>query len=132
MKIVEDEDAYIASIPDLPGCVSYGDTLDEAVKNLAATKDLWIKGQLDSGQAVPEPTQLADYSGKVVLRIPRGLHKSLDREARQQGVSFNQYVAHVLSERHTHNAVKDSEHFAEQVAQAFRRPARRRGRLTPA
>jgi hypothetical protein len=48
---------------------------------------------------VPEPNNVDEFSGKFVLRIPRVLHKSLDREARRQGVSLNQYILHLLSER---------------------------------
>src|SRR5438552_14373749 len=100
IEIVEDEDEVVASIPDLPGCVSYGDSLEEAVQNLKATKELWIKGRLESDQEVPEPSHVEDFSGKFVLRIRRVLHKSLDREAQAQGVSLNQYITHLLSERH--------------------------------
>ena len=100
IEVVKDEDAYVASVPDLPGCVSYGDTLQEAADGVNEVKELWIKGRLEGGLPVPEPTDIEDFSGKFVLRIPKGLHKSLDREAKQQGVSLNQYVAHVLSERH--------------------------------
>jgi len=99
IEIVEEEDGVVATIPDLPGCASFGDTIGEAVQNVNVTKELWIKGRIESGQAVPEPSNLDEFSGKFVLRIPRVLHKSLDREARRQGVSLNQYILHLLSER---------------------------------
>jgi antitoxin HicB len=100
MEIIEDEDGVVATIPDLPGCASFGDTIQDAVRSLSETKELWIKGRVESGLPVPEPTEIEDFSGKFVLRIPRGLHRSLDREARKQGVSLNQYILHLLSERH--------------------------------
>ena len=100
MEIVEDDGRFVVSIPDLPGCVSYGDTPEEAVANIKATKRLWLKGALESGETIVEPTTVEDFSGKFVLRIPRSLHQALDREARQQGVSLNMYIAHLLSERH--------------------------------
>jgi len=100
IEIVEEEDGVVASLPDLPGCVSYGDTIQDAVESLNATKELWIKGRLESGQPVPKPSEVEDFSGKFVLRIPRGLHRSLDREAKKQGVSLNTYVLHLLTERH--------------------------------
>lgn len=100
IEITEDEDAYVASIPDLPGCVAYGDTLQDAVESLRAVERLWIEGRLEAGLPIPEPTELDEYSGKFVLRISRGLHKALQREAQRQGVSLNQYVAHILAERH--------------------------------
>ena len=32
MEMIEDDDAYVVSIPDLPGCIAYGDTLPEALE----------------------------------------------------------------------------------------------------
>lgn len=106
MEIVEDDGRFVVSIPDLPGCVSYGDTPEEAIANIKATKRLWLKGAFESGETIVEPTAVEDFSGKFVLRIPRSLHQSLDREARQQGVSLNMYTAHVLSERHKLTALE--------------------------
>ena len=40
---------------------------------------------------------LEDYSGKLVLRIPRSLHKSLKEEAALEGVSLNQYMLYKLA-----------------------------------
>jgi antitoxin HicB len=100
IEILEDDDAYVASIPDLPGCVAYGDTMQEAVASLSSVKRLWFEGRLEAGLAIPEPAELDEYSGKFVLRITRGLHKSLQREAQRQGVSLNQYIGQILAERH--------------------------------
>jgi antitoxin HicB len=116
MEIVEDDDGVVATVPDLPGCTSFGDSIDAAVRGLTETKELWIKGRVDSGLPVPEPSQIEDFSGKFVLRIPRSLHRSLDREARKQGVSLNQYILHLLSERH---AVTKIEGVVEQMSPFF-------------
>jgi antitoxin HicB len=113
IEVVEDEDGVVASIPDLPGCVSFGETIQQAVENLKAIEELWIKGRVESGQPVPEPSRVEDFSGKFVLRIPRGLHRSLDREAKKQGVSLNQYILHLVSERH---AVSKLETFVLQAS----------------
>lgn len=106
MELVEDDGRLVASIPDLPGCVSFGDTPDEALANLRATKRLWLEGALASGETIVEPSTIEDFSGKFVLRIPRSLHQSLDREARAQGVSLNAYIGHLLSERHKLTALE--------------------------
>lgn len=100
MELVEDDGRLVASIPDLPGCVSFGDTPEEALANLKATKQLWLEGALASGETIVEPSTIEDFSGKFVLRIPRSLHQALDREARHQGASLNTYIGHLLSERH--------------------------------
>lgn len=41
--------------------------------------------------------ELEGYSGKLVLRIPRSLHRDLKREADAEGVSLNQYMLYKLA-----------------------------------
>lgn len=41
--------------------------------------------------------ELEDYSGRLVLRIPRSLHKALKEAAKIEGVSLNQYMIYKLS-----------------------------------
>src|SRR5215472_13734993 len=101
IEIVEDEGAIVASIPDLPGCNAFGDNVEDALQSLRETKELWLKGRVDAGQPIPGPSTAEEYSGKFVLRIPKVLHRMLDREARRQGISLNQYVGYLLAERHS-------------------------------
>ena len=117
IELVESDGAYVASFPDLPGCTSYGETPDDAIRSLKSVQRLWIEGRLAMGQPIPEPAELDAYSGKFVLRIPRELHKSLEREAKNQGVSLNQYVAHILSERHMLASLRQN--LASELVHAF-------------
>lgn len=41
--------------------------------------------------------ELSGYSGRILLRIPKSLHKTLKQEAEIEGVSFNQYLIYRLS-----------------------------------
>lgn len=100
IEILEDDDAFVVSIPDLPGCVAYGETVPEALDSLRSVRKLWFEGRLEAGLPIPEPSELDEYSGKFVLRITRGLHKALQREAQRQGVSLNQHIGQILAERH--------------------------------
>lgn len=55
---------------------------------------------MDDGSAVPLEDfrqELEDYSGRLVLRIPRSLHKALRQAAAAEGVSLNQYMLYKLS-----------------------------------
>ena len=99
IEIIRDEGGYVATIPDLPGCASSGRTVNAALRGLEKVKELWLQGRIEAGEDIPEPTKIEDFSGKFVLRIPRSLHRALDHEARKQGVSLNQYLVHLLSER---------------------------------
>jgi antitoxin HicB len=84
------EGGYVASIPDLPGCLSQGDTEEEALKMIEKAKALWIKATLESGRAIPLPRD--GFSGKLNIRIPKTLHQKLTYEAEREGVSLNQEI----------------------------------------
>ena len=49
------EGGYFVTNPDLDGCMAEGLTLDEAIANLADSRELWIEARLAGGYGVPEP-----------------------------------------------------------------------------
>ncbi len=57
MEIVEDKDegGFVISYPDLPGCVTCGDTIESAVANAVDAKRAWIEAALESGIEIREP-----------------------------------------------------------------------------
>lgn len=52
---------YSAYVPDLPGCVAVGDTLDEVEQEIRDAIHLHIEGLKEDGLPVPPPTTLAEY-----------------------------------------------------------------------
>lgn len=98
-EIVEDEaeGGFIISYPDLVGCISFGDTIDEAVKNGEDAKKEWFYATLESGASIPEPFSADEYSGQFRLRVPKSLHKHLAERSKQEGISMNQYCIYLLS-----------------------------------
>lgn len=112
MEIIEDDGGWAVSIPDLPGCDSFGETVEDAMHNIQEAKELWMKSQSDNGGEIPQPTNEDDFSGKFVLRIPRTLHRSLAYQAHMQGVSLNHYASHLLSERHPLHILQRTLHAA--------------------
>ena len=54
------EENFGAYVPDLPGCVSTGDTLEEAQRNIREAIQLHLEGLKSEGLPIPEPTTLAD------------------------------------------------------------------------
>lgn len=99
MEIVEDktEGGYVVSFPDLPGCITCGETIESAVKNAADAKREWLIAALEEGIKIHEPDSLNDYSGQFKLRIPRSLHRDLAEHSQKEGVSMNQYCVYLLS-----------------------------------
>ena len=83
--------AYGVVVPDLPGCFSAGDTLDEAVTAAEEAATAWIDATLDSGGAVPAPSSIEavrarpEYAGwtlGVVAVDPAALDCTVERGER--------------------------------------------------
>ncbi|MGN8697509.1 type II toxin-antitoxin system HicB family antitoxin [Bacillota bacterium HCP3S3_F1_1] len=101
-----DEGGYAVSFPDLPGCLSVGETIDEAVANAEDAKREWIAAAIEDGYPIHEPDSIENYSGQFKLRIPKSLHKSLSDHAKEEGVSMNQYCVYLLSKNDALKAVQ--------------------------
>lgn len=99
ISIVRDEDRYVARVEELPGCVTQADTRAEALEAIDDAMRLWLESAVAQGLKIPEPRTLDDYSGRFVVRMPRSLHRRLSTGADREGVSLNQYVVSLLSER---------------------------------
>jgi predicted RNase H-like HicB family nuclease len=92
----EDND-YIVSVPDLPGCSAFGDTPEEAVHEAHTAIELWLDSARQIGKPIPKPSSHEDYSGKFMLRIPKSLHHALADRAQDEGTSLNQLALYYLS-----------------------------------
>ena len=55
------ESNYAASVPDLPGCVAMGATLDETERLLREAIELHVEGMLEDGLPIPEPSSWVQY-----------------------------------------------------------------------
>jgi antitoxin HicB len=94
-----DEPGYVAIHPDLEGCMAQGETADEAVAQLNAARELWIRTRFEDGLPIPEPKDNEEYSGRVLLRMPPWLHAKAAHVAKHQGVSLNQLLVSAIAER---------------------------------
>lgn len=117
--------AFGVVVPDLPGCFSAGDSLDEALTGVEEAAAAWIDAALDTGAAIPPPSSLEtvrampDYTGwavgvvtldpalfddaaeRVNITLPRRVLKRLDALARAAGESRSGYIAQLtLSDPH--------------------------------
>ena len=87
---------WFAEIPLLPGCMSDGEKVEEAIANINDAKKCWIETCLELGRDIPEPTT-EDFSGQLRLRMPKSLHKALSEKAKSENVSLNQLILYQLS-----------------------------------
>jgi len=99
VEYVEDEtgDYYFSRVLELDGCMSHGDTREEAMESIAEAMGCWIETKLEMNLPIPEPAATDKASGKFTLRLPKSLHYRLAREAEKEGVSLNQYALYKLS-----------------------------------
>ncbi len=89
--------SFVVRYPDLPGCVTQVERLDDAVTTAREILAGWLEIALEDGQDIPLPRQTEHYSGKFIVRIARSLHRDLAETAHQEGVSLNAYVGQILA-----------------------------------
>ena len=89
--------AWFARVIELPGCMTEGDTLEEAAEMIQDAMAAWIEVALKEKRPIPEPKPAEEYSGKFVVRLPKSLHRDLVKTAQHEGVSLNQWINVALS-----------------------------------
>jgi predicted RNase H-like HicB family nuclease len=109
--------AFGVVVPDLPGCFSAGDTLDEALDAAQEAVSAWIDAALDAGAVVPapssldairampefagwvfgivqiDPAALDDRAERVNITLPRRVLLRLDAQAQAGGETRSGYIA---------------------------------------
>lgn len=95
--IADPDGGYVVVFPDLPGCMTQVERLDEIGPMVEEVRRLWIETAYDQGLMIPLPSYPEEYSGKFNLRLPRSLHRALAQAADREGVSLNQYVVSLLA-----------------------------------
>jgi predicted RNase H-like HicB family nuclease len=113
-----DTEAFGVVVPDLPGCFSAGDTLEEAFIQTEEAITGWIEAALDAGQPIPKPSSIEalrqahpDYAGwtwglvkidpsllddtleRVNISLPRRVLRRLDAQARAAGETRSGFIA---------------------------------------
>ena len=117
--IHRDEAGYGVSFPDFPGCVSVGDTVDEAVRQGSKALAFHVEGLAEDGQEIPTPRSIdaieadpelepwrrgADLvlipllldrgsTRRVNISLDRGLLEAIDDEARQRRMTRSAFLA---------------------------------------
>ena len=114
--------AFGVIVPDLAGCFSAGDSLDDALAGAEEAAAAWIDAALDAGSAIPPPSDLDsvrdtpayvgwafgvitidpdlfdDTTERVNITLPRRVLKRLDALARAAGESRSGYIAQLTVE----------------------------------
>lgn len=87
---------YFAEVKELPGCMTEADSKGEALAMIDDAMRGWIEIAIQDSRKIPEPVD-ENYSGRILLRTPKSLHKALLDKAKDEGVSLNQYLVYQIS-----------------------------------
>ena len=94
----EDGGGYYITYPDLPGCSSDGETIEEAIKMGEDARICWIETAYETGKEIPLPfSHIDNFKGRITVRVPKTMHKELIEEADEEGISLNQYLIYIIS-----------------------------------
>jgi len=104
--VPEAEGGYTATINDLPGCVSVGETAEEALSMIEDARRLWLEVAYEHGDEIPLPSTEREYGGRVLVRMPPRLHRRLLEQAEAEGVSLNRHIVTLLAEASALNVVR--------------------------
>jgi len=95
--IREDTTTWFARVAELPGCMTEGDSAEDAAAMIQDAMAGWIELALEDGRTIPEPKPLEEFSGKFVVRVSKSLHRDLVAAAAREEVSLNQFIATELA-----------------------------------
>jgi antitoxin HicB len=93
----DDGGGWLATFPDLPGCMGDGETPEAAIVDGYAAAQAWLTVAKECGDPIPNPCTGGE-SGRFVARVPKSLHTRLVARALQEGVSMNTYLVSVLAQ----------------------------------
>lgn len=99
-----EDEGYIALCPELDDVSAFGDTPEEAVRELEVAVGLVVAWFNEKGKALPKPNFVKQYSGQFVVRMPSHLHARLAAQAKADGVSLNMLSVSYLAEASTQAA----------------------------
>ncbi len=94
----EGEVLFEARVKELPDLAEYGESYEEAYDLAVDSIETAAEAFQEKGRDFPPAMVPVDgFSGRVTLRLPRSLHRSLAKVAEDEGVSLNQHLVNVLS-----------------------------------
>ena len=96
-----DEDkGYVASVAELNGCMSFGETIEEATAMIKDALVSYISACLEAEfDTIPEPIKPVDFKGKIQYRTTSDRHYRLAKRAKSLGISINTLIDNAVEEK---------------------------------
>ena len=95
----DEDECYIASIVELKGCMSHGDTINEAAEMIQDALKSYITCSLHYGDEIPEPLKPIDFKGKIPYRTTPDKHYRIAKRAKSLGISINTLIDEAVEEK---------------------------------
>jgi len=111
---INEDGTYTILFPDLPGCISEGKTLGNAMKMAEAALTQWVDYLKDNQEDIPEPSRLqnveldkdefvslirADIKDTRAVKRTVSLPKWMDEQVAEEGLSLSKVLQDALSKR---------------------------------
>ena len=95
----DEDEAFVVSISEIPGCMTHGDSPIQALKMAHEAVEGHLEVLVSQKQSVPEPISKIKASGDFLVRSNPELHQKLIRKSHEEGYkSLNKYVVDKLEE----------------------------------
>jgi antitoxin HicB len=91
-----DGGGFLASFPELPGCVGDGETPEAAIQDARDAFEAWLEARIAPALPIPKPG--LQVRGKLLARLPKSLHAALLERAGIEGVSANTLLVSLLAQ----------------------------------
>jgi len=87
-----EDNCYTASIAELKGCISDGETIEEAIYMIKDALKSYISAMLEDNQKIPEPPKPCDFKGNIPYRTTPEKHYKLAQKSAITGKSINKII----------------------------------------
>lgn len=94
----EEGGGYLIVFPDLPGCISDGESIEEAMTNALDVLEGWLDTRGELKLPIATPSQGYGELGNLMTKLPKSLHLKLSSRAKQERVSVSTLVVALLAE----------------------------------
>lgn len=102
LVVRDEEEMYEARVSELQDVIAFGDTYAEAYESAIEAVTGIQEMFAEKGKALPPPEQaIADFSGRVTLRMSKSVHQCVHEKAVRDGVSLNQWIVEAIGLRVT-------------------------------
>lgn len=94
----EEDQAFVVNVPELSGCSTHGETIEEAVEMAREAIEGYLETLKKLGKPIPTPLAEKKFSGNIPLRIEPSLHRALAVKAQLNKKSLNAFLADQLKQ----------------------------------